>query len=91
MAALQTTLSCHGVILTQPRNWHSAFSVNNARFLPGSSCEHRLVSVEENCDPCGRRTLLRSDDNLSYRLDQNPPYNTVLAVKVSRPRVWVTP
>ena len=73
----------NGIILTQPVVGDSAFSVNNARFLPAPR-------IAVAWSPFGsKKTVLHAGfgtyyallDNLSYRLDQNGPYNSVFAVK----------
>jgi Carboxypeptidase regulatory-like domain len=72
-----------GVITTQPFVGGSAYTTNNAKFLPAPR-----ASVAWS--PFGsKKTVLRAGfglyyallDNLSYRLDQNAPFNTVFAVK----------
>jgi hypothetical protein len=73
----------NGVIATQPFVGGSVYTTNNAKFLPAPR-----ASVAWS--PFGsKKTVLRAGfglyyallDNLSYRLDQNAPFNTVSAVK----------
>jgi hypothetical protein len=73
----------NGVIVTQPVVGNSPFTVNKAKFLPAPRVAIAWSPV------ASKKTVLRAGaglyyallDNLSYRLDQNGPYNTVFAVK----------
>jgi len=73
----------NGVIQTQPTVGDSVFTVNNGKFLP----EPRAGLA---WDPFGRgKTVLHAGfgiyhaqlDSLSYRLDQNGPFNTTVSLK----------
>ncbi len=71
-----------GVISGTPRIVNSVFTTNYAKFLPAPR-----VSVA--WAPFSKETVFRAGfgtyyallDALSYRLDQNAPYNTVFAIK----------
>jgi hypothetical protein len=72
----------NGAIDTQPHIGDSVFSENNATFLPAPR-------IGVAWAPFSPKTVIRAGfgtyyallDSLSYRLDQNPPFNTVFAIK----------
>jgi hypothetical protein len=73
----------NGVIVIQPLVGRSALTVNNAKFLPAP----RIAAAWSPF--ASKKTVMRAGfglyyallDNLSYRLDQNGPFNSVFAVK----------
>jgi carboxypeptidase family protein len=72
-----------GVIVTQPVIGSSAFSANNAKFLPAprAALAWSPFASKKTVIHAGFGLYYALLDNLSYRLDQNAPYNTVFAVK----------
>ena len=73
----------NGTIETQPAIGNSALAVNSAKFLPEPRAAIAWSPLRS------KKTVLRASfgmyydllDNLSYRLDQDPPFNSVYAVK----------
>jgi hypothetical protein len=72
-----------GVIQTQPVIGSSALAVNNAKFLPAPriGVAWSPLGSEKTVLRAGFGTYYALLDNLSYRLDQNGPFNAVFAVK----------
>ncbi len=73
----------NGVIVTQPVVGSSTFAVNRAKFLPAPRIGLAWAPSSS------RKTVVRAGfgmyyallDALSYRLNQNPPFNTGLTIK----------
>ncbi len=75
------TYNANGVLLTQPALGSSALAVNKAAFLPEPRVGIAWSPLKKTVIRAGLSLSYALLDNLSYRLDQDPPYNTVLAVK----------
>lgn len=75
------TFNANGVFLTQPATGSSALAVNKAAFLPEPRVGIAWSPLKKTVVRAGFSLSYALLDNLSYRLDQNSPYNTVLAVK----------
>jgi len=77
------TFDSNGVIVTEPVVSGSALAVNNAKFLPAprAAVAWSPFGSTKTLIRAGFGTYYALLDSLSYRLDQNGPYNTVYAVK----------
>jgi Carboxypeptidase regulatory-like domain/TonB-dependent Receptor Plug Domain len=73
----------HGVIETQPVVGGSAFRTNNAKFLPAprASLAWSPFGSKKMVIRAGAGLYYALLDNLSYRLDQNAPFNSIFAVR----------
>jgi len=73
----------NGVIGTDPVVGSSALSANNARFLPAprAGIAWSPFGSKKTAVRAGAGLYYALIDNLSYRLDQNGPFNTVDAAK----------
>jgi len=76
-----TFVFSNGILQTQPRISGSAFTVNNAKFLP----QPRIALA---WSPFGQKTAIRAgfgmyndlQDALGYRMDQNAPFNPTYTI-----------
>ncbi len=64
-----------GVIQTQPRIGHSAFTVNNAKFLPQPRLGLAWQPMARTVVHAGFGMYYDMQDALGYRMDQNAPFN----------------
>src|SRR5438552_4720855 len=73
----------NGVMATNPVVGNSALTVNNAKFLPAPrlAMAWSPFSSKTTVIRAGVGLYYALNDNLSYRLDQSGPFNTVLALK----------
>ena len=71
----------NGVIQTSPRTGNSPFTANNATFLPAPRIGLAWSPFNKTVIRAGFGTYYALLDALSYRLDQNPPFNPVFAIK----------
>jgi len=78
-AAPQIRLRFEGHHSLDASRCNSAFSTNNAKFLPAPrvAVAWSPFASKKAVIRAGIRPLLRGLDNLSYRLDQNAPFNSV--------------
>jgi len=70
-----------GVIVTQPVIGSSPFTANNATLLPAPRIGIAWSPFSKTVIRAGFGTYYALLDALSYRLDQNPPFNPVFAIK----------
>jgi hypothetical protein len=73
----------NGVVASHPTIGSSVFTVNNAKFLPAPrvGIAWSPFTSKRTVVRAGFGTSYSLYDNLSYRLDQNPPFNTALIIR----------
>lgn len=69
-----------GVMQTQPHIGHSAFTVNNGKFLPQPRIGLAWQAAERTVVHAGFGMYSDMQDALGYRLDQNAPFNPTYGV-----------
>ncbi len=71
----------NGVIETQPNVGNSVFTVNNGKFLPEPRAGIAWSPFSKTVIHAGYGIYHAQLDALSYRLDQNAPFNTTVSLK----------
>ncbi|HEV2500846.1 MAG TPA: carboxypeptidase-like regulatory domain-containing protein [Terriglobia bacterium] len=82
----------NGVIQTQPRVANSAFTANNAKFLPEPRVGLAWSPRPHTVIRAGFGLYNDLQDALGYRLDQNAPFNTTFSIKnIPLSQLLITP
>ncbi|HEV2416357.1 MAG TPA: carboxypeptidase-like regulatory domain-containing protein [Terriglobia bacterium] len=82
----------NGVIQTQPRVANSAFTANNAKFLPEPRIGLAWSPRPHTVIRAGFGLYNDLQDALGYRLDQNAPFNTTFSIKnIPLSQLLITP